>query len=64
MTLVRFAVTCDVCQTRGEEYAGANSCKGCDRDLCRACEEPGTADDEHGRAMCRDCAGYALEGMR
>ncbi len=50
---------CDRCRTNESTH----SCYGCYRDICRACEEPGTADDEAGRAMCRDCAGYAIEGI-
>lgn len=50
---------CDCCCTNESTH----SCYGCYSEICSTCVEPGTADAHTGRAMCRDCAGYALEGI-
>lgn len=53
MTLVKFAVVCDLCGTRGEEYGGGYSCDDCMRDVCEDCSAwyvDGTT-----RALCWDC---------
>jgi hypothetical protein len=37
MSTVPFAVVCDLCGTRGEEYQGAHQCIDCGRDVCNKC---------------------------
>lgn len=41
--IVPFAMVCDACQRRGDEYDSgwAPSCTECERDLCAECAGPG-----------------------
>ena len=56
MTMVRFAVVCDVCGTRGYEYGGGYSCRECSVQMSDRCACPHAANDETGRALCPSCA--------
>lgn len=54
--IVRFAMVCDLCGVRQEEYAGYLSCRECLRHVCPKCAveyDP----DPPGRAVCKDCSG-------
>jgi len=58
MSLVRFAMVCDKCHVRQEEYAGYLSCKECGDDVCEGCcteYDP----DPPGYAFCKACAAIA-----
>jgi hypothetical protein len=37
MVYVKFAMVCDLCNTRGPEYEPGVSCMSCDRDICPDC---------------------------
>lgn len=53
--IVRFAMICDRCGVRQEEYAGYLSCTFCERHVCEKCcteYDP----DPPGNACCLDCA--------
>lgn len=55
MSLVRFAMVCDKCKVRQEEYAGYLSCRECGEDVCEKCcaeYDP----DPPGHAVCKQCA--------
>ena len=54
--MVRFAVVCDVCETRGYEYGGGYHCRECGVEMCDRCGCPQAKDEETGRAYCPDCA--------
>ena len=53
MSLVKFAVVCDVCGKRGEEYGGVLTCTGCGRDVNDCCAV--STDEEKREALCKDC---------
>lgn len=58
--IVRFAVICDLCGTREEEYGPAPWCPECGRDVCRKCAVG--YDEETGRAKsCVQCVKGAAE---
>lgn len=55
MSLVRYAMVCDKCRVRQEEYAGYLSCAACGDDTCKKCAavyDP----DPPGLCVCRACA--------
>lgn len=54
--MVRFAVVCDACETRGYEYGGGYSCRECDVEMSDRCACPQSKDEESGRALCPRCA--------
>jgi hypothetical protein len=55
MSLVRFAMVCDKCKERQEEYAGYLTCRECMDDVCPKCCAEYDADPP-GRAVCLECA--------
>lgn len=58
MTLVRFAMLCDVCRKRSEEYTAWPSCRGCQRDVCYGCMADGTkrgGDGDPESVLCLAC---------
>jgi hypothetical protein len=57
MSLVRFAMVCDKCNVRQEEYAGYLSRSECMDHVCKECAAEYDPDPP-GRALCRECAGF------
>jgi hypothetical protein len=55
MSLVRFAMVCDKCHERQEEYAGYLSCSECGDDVCEECCDVYDPDPP-GHAVCLECA--------
>lgn len=56
-----FAMLCDQCGNRSEEYTGWWSCRECMDDVCIDCIVPNSNDDETGRALCLKCKGILDE---
>lgn len=64
MTLVRFAMLCDRCRTRSEEYTAWPSCRSCMADTCHDCAQPGTTeggDGERETVLCKACAAQGFD---
>jgi len=59
---VRFAVICDHCGLRGDEYVSAYYCTECHAEICRDCSV--RHDSETGRAMCKMCDEMNPAGAR
>lgn len=58
MSTVRFAMLCDYCGQRSDEYTAWPTCRSCMADTCEACAEPGTTeggDGERVTVLCRAC---------
>ena len=56
MSIVRFAMLCDKCGRRSDEYSSHATCKDCDLDICGMCdEEDERTEDEANRTLCHDC---------
>lgn len=56
MSIVRFAMLCDKCQRRSEEYGCWPTCKDCGLDICGMCdEEDERTEDEVNKTLCHDC---------
>lgn len=53
MSMVRFAMLCDVRGKRSPEYTAWWSCRECLLDVCDECSK--NQDDESGRADCKLC---------
>jgi len=60
MSMVRFAMLCDQCGARSEEYGAWYTCTDCVEDVCTACIVTGSEDDETGKAQCKCCAAADL----
>ena len=60
MSRVRFAVLCDNCGQRSEEYGYFPVCFECQRDICPECGEMSFYDEERGRILCKQCYKEAL----
>lgn len=59
MSMVRFAMLCDCCTKRSEEYGGWPSCKECGEHTCNACDiAKERTEDERGLTLCKECAEY------
>jgi NMD protein affecting ribosome stability and mRNA decay len=57
MSTVRFAMLCDKCGRRSEEYGSWPSCADCGEDVCTDCDVPAArTEDEANRTICRECA--------
>lgn len=55
--LVRFAVICDKCKKRSEEYGGFPTCKECQEHICPDCDIPSErTEDERDLTLCKGCA--------
>ena len=56
MSMVRFAVICDFCNRRSEEFTGWYTCRECGLDVCDDCAADGSCgDDETRKALCEAC---------
>jgi NMD protein affecting ribosome stability and mRNA decay len=56
MSIVRFAMLCDKCGRRSEEYGGWSSCRNCGEDVCPDCDVVAErTEDEANKTLCRDC---------
>jgi hypothetical protein len=56
MSMVRFAMLCDRCGARSEEYTPWTTCKDCTEDICPNCDvESHRTDDEANKTLCRNC---------
>lgn len=62
MSLVRFAMLCDFCEARSEEYSSWPRCRLCLCDCCPSCAQPGTyfeADlDSPESVICKLCCAH------
>jgi len=56
MSVVMFAMLCDQCGKRSEEYGAWHTCVHCVEHTCGNCIVPGSDDDETGGAQCKRCA--------
>lgn len=65
MTIVRFAMLCDGCGERSEEYRPWLVCRECEADICPSCataiQEP---DMDRGSGICRACEAKLVECCR
>jgi hypothetical protein len=56
MSVVRFAMLCDKCGRRSEEYGCHATCRECGLDICEACDvKAERTEDERNMTLCRDC---------
>lgn len=53
MSIVKFAMLCDHCQKRSEEYQPWPSCRNCAENVCPECST--NHDEETGKANCHRC---------
>lgn len=60
MSIVRFAMLCDLCEARSEEYTSWARCRVCLCDCCPSCATPGTTIDAEldspESVICKLCA--------
>ena len=54
MSMVRFAMLCDKCGSRSDEYTGWPHCRECGEDVCPACST-NPSEDERNLATCNEC---------
>ena len=54
MSIVRFAMLCDKCGKRSEEYTPWATCRECGMDFCPNCSTENT-EDESNRCICNEC---------
>lgn len=54
MSRVRFAMICDKCQRRSDEYSRWQTCVDCGDDVCKTCAAE-YDDDPPGHAICKTC---------
>lgn len=60
--MVPFAVVCDLCGSRGEEYTGGPTCQECLADVCRDCVARVVRDADEGQnelVICKRCEAAA-----
>lgn len=56
MSMVRFAMLCDKCGKRSDEYSVWDTCFECMEDVCDDCLVPGSrTEDERGECLCKRC---------
>lgn len=56
MSVVRFAMLCDKCQRRSEEYSCWPSCRDCGEHTCDACDLASQrTEDERNETLCGEC---------
>lgn len=57
MSMVMFAMICDQCGKRSEEYGYHYHCTECPNgdDVCKDCAWPGTIDEETAKCVCTRC---------
>jgi hypothetical protein len=55
MSMVRFAMLCDRCGARSEEYVPWPSCQLCMDDVCHHCIVHGSLNEESNKALCTKC---------
>ena len=55
MGIVRFAMICDECGVRSEEYTPWTTCRECMRDVCKACDIAERRDEETNNTLCKKC---------
>jgi len=58
MSMVRFAMLCDKCGARSEEYGYWATCRECGGDFCPKCSTEHT-EDEANKCICNDCKAEA-----
>ncbi len=54
MSMTRFAMLCDGCNARSEEYTPWATCRECQGDFCPNCSSE-HAEDENNLCICRSC---------